>query len=106
MIWLKKITTPTDYICISLNGANNRNYIFKVFNQYPTIKNTFLCLDNDSKGIQATEIIKKQLITKNIDLRPVLRNLTALNGYNLIKDWNEALKLTDKINIDLNNYLE
>ncbi len=37
------------------------------------------------------------------DLRPFLRDLTLLNG-NKIKDWNEALKLTDKINIDLNTY--
>lgn len=106
LIWLNKITAPEDFVCISLNGANNRNYIFKVLNQYPSIKNAFLCLDNDLAGIEATKIIKKQLITKNIDLRPILKKLTELNGHNLIKDWNEALRLTEYINIDLNSYLE
>ena len=74
--------------------------------QFPSIKNVFVCLDNDEAGIKSTKIIQRQLLFEIYDLRPVLRDLTALNGYILIKDWNEALKLTDKINIDLNTYLE
>ena len=104
-MWLKKIQVPDDIVCISLNGANNRNYVYKVINQFPTIKNTFLCLDNDFSGIKSTEIFEKMLITKTYDLRPILKELTIKNKYT-IKDWNEALSLTNEINIDLNTYLE
>lgn len=106
LIWLNKIKAPENHISISLNGCSNRKYIYKTLNQYPSIKNVFVCLDNDEAGIKSTKIIQRQLLFKIYDLRPVLRDLTALNGYRLIKDWNEALKLTDKINIDLNTYLE
>jgi len=106
LIWLSKIKAPDNYISISLNGCSNRKYIYKTLNQYPSIKSVFICLDNDTAGIKSTEIIQRQLMFKTFDLRPILKELTLLNGHRLIKDWNEALKLTDKINIDLNTYKE
>ena len=106
LIWLNKIKTPDNYISISLNGCSNRNYIYKTLNKYSSIKNVFICLDNDTSGIKSTEIIQRQLMFKTFDLRPILRDLTFQNQHNKIKDWNEALKLTDKIDIDLNTYKE
>lgn len=100
LIWLGKITI-SNYACISLNGANNIKYIYKVLDKHPSIKNIICCLDNDEKGIQATKVIKRQIINNFYDLRPILKDLTQKNNGKLIKDWNEALTISSEINIDL-----
>ncbi len=105
LIYLKKITVNGEFACISLNSANNRNYINKTLCQFPSINKMVCCLDNDYSGIQATEIIKNSLSVSTYDLRPILKDLTAENGGQLVKDWNEALHMTDKINIDVEQYL-
>ncbi len=99
MYWNGKIMIDDDFCCISLNGANNQKYIYKVLGQKPTINKVCLCLDNDNAGYKATQILKRQLITNTYDLRYVLKELSLYKGY--IKDWNEALKYADDINIDV-----
>ena len=69
--------------------------------KHPSIKNIISCLDNDEKGIQATKVIKRQIINNFYDLRPVLKDPTQKNNGKLIKDWNEALTISSEININL-----
>ena len=94
--WLKRIQIDEPFACISLNGAYNLKYIYKVLNQNISINKVVLCLDNDYAGCQATQKLKRQLVVKSYDLRPVLKTLPTY-----VKDWNEALKYTQEINIDI-----
>ena len=105
LIWQKRITVNNPYCCISLNGAYNQKYIYKVLSQHPSIKAVICCLDNDYSGITATEHIKKHTVTDCHDLRPILKELTDKNSGQLIKDWNDALKMSETINFDVEQVL-
>jgi len=105
LVWQNKIKVDEEFCCISLNGANNRNYIYKVLNNYSSINNIYCCLDNDYKGKQSTDQIKKQMIKSTYDLRGIIQNLIKYNNGHLIKDWNECLKFADKIDVDIKQFL-
>lgn len=105
LIWQNKIKVNDDFCCISLNGANNRNYIYKVLNNYSSIDTVYCCLDNDYKGKQATEQIKKQLTKPTYDLRGIIQDLTKHNDGHLIKDWNECLKFSNYIDVDIKQFV-
>ena len=104
LYWKKRISIDNSFCCISLNGANNQKYIYKILSKYP-IENICLCLDNDTAGIQATKNITRQMITPTHDLTPLLKEATKLNNYSLIKDWNDVLKIEDKIIIDIEQFI-
>ena len=50
-----------DACYISLNGAGNHAYINKVLERYQSIEQVNLCLDNDTKGIEAAKAIAEQI---------------------------------------------
>ena len=105
LVWQNKIKVDDDFCCISLNGANNRNYIYKVLNNYSSINNIYCCLDNDYKGKQSTDQIKKQMIKTTYDLRGIIQGLIKYNNGHLIKDWNECLKFSNYIDVDIKQFL-
>ncbi|MDD6308014.1 MAG: toprim domain-containing protein [Clostridia bacterium] len=104
LVWQNKIKVDEEYCCISLNGANNRNYIYKVLNNYSNINNIFCCLENDYKGKQSTDQIKKQMIKNTYDLRGIIQGLIKYNNGHLIKDWNECLKFSNYIDVDIKQF--
>lgn len=105
LVWQKRIIINNPYCCISLNGAYNQKYIYKVLNQHLSIKTVVCCLDNDYSGITATERIKKNTVVACYDLRPILKDLTNKNNGQLVKDWNDALKMSGSICFDVEQFL-
>ncbi|MBE7018828.1 MAG: hypothetical protein E7413_02985 [Ruminococcaceae bacterium] len=67
--------------------------------------NIYCCLDNDYKGKQSTDQIKKQMIKNTYDLRSIIQNLIKYNNGHLIKDWNECLKFSNYIDVDIKQFL-
>ncbi len=79
----------------ALNGAANIAYVRKLLARYPGIERVNLCLDNDTSGIEAANIITGDLQTlpvQVIDTRPqVLLELSRRYGYR--KDFNDLLSI-------------
>lgn len=82
----------------SINGASNTAYVRKLLARYPTIERVNLCLDNDTSGIEAANIITEDLQAlpvQVIDTRPrVLLELSRVHGYR--KDFNDLLTIKGK----------
>ena len=83
---------------ISLNGVGNHAYITKVLDRYPSIGRMTLCLDNDTKGIEAAAVIGAQFADRCEvqDLQPlILRALSGKmdgkGGFTYYKDYNDLL---------------
>ena len=105
LVWQKKIIINNPYCCISLNGAYNQKYIYKVLSQNLSIKAVICCLDNDYSGMLAIENIKKNTVVNCYDLQPMLKELTDKNGGRLIKDWNESLKTSENVHFCVEQFL-
>lgn len=83
---------------ISLNGVGNHAYITKVLDRYPSIERMTLCLDNDTKGIEAAAVIEGKFANRCEvqDFQPlVLRTLSgkadSKGGFTYYKDYNDLL---------------
>ncbi len=78
-----------DSLLISLNGANIK-YLDKVLRENLTIENIYMCLDNDTFGIDATEKYIQNSSLNAESMQYLLRQ-ASLRTVGYIKDWNDLL---------------
>ena len=95
-----------------LKRVKNNNYTLKHVSQAEIDKISqtnfvlfLFWLDNDYKGKQSTDQIKKQMIKNTYDLRGIIQDLIKYNNGHLIKDWNECLKFSNYIDVDIKQFL-